>query len=328
MTTATARKPAQTEDERDAEIAEIKAQFDDAVLALATDAGWTEMVQTIANFGAKYSMHNQLLILQQAHQQNFDPELVNSRTAWEKLGRTVVEGARPLRVWAPARYTLRGDAAREYAARKRIKWTGQSFPIVKGFTIESVYDLADTEGAEVAKPEPIVRRYYAGTTPLPSPVLLTGDDNTDSLALVVREIEARGWTFELADSSRLGHANGHADPSTKTVRVRRDVDPAQQVKTAVHELAHIALGHTDDMAEYVQHRGRMETEAESVAHIVLKVLGADTGAYSAPYVASWSNASKKVLERAAKAVFAASREILRALEPAQAPKPKARRKAA
>jgi hypothetical protein len=37
------------------------------------------------------------------------------------------------------------------------------------------------------------------------------------------------------------------------------------------------------------HRGRRETEAESVAHIVCKALGLDTRAYSDAYVLGWAD---------------------------------------
>jgi hypothetical protein len=33
----------------------------------------------------------------------------------------------------------------------------------------------------------------------------------------------------------------------------------------IHELALVILGHTDDLTEYAEHRGLVQTEAESVA---------------------------------------------------------------
>lgn len=64
--------------------------------------------------------------------------------------------------------------------------------------------------------------------------------------------------------------------------------PAQQAKTAIHEAAHIVLGHLqDDFAEYVAHRGRYEVEAESVAYVVAGMLGLDSSDYSTGYVTGW-----------------------------------------
>ena len=50
------------------------------------------------------------------------------------------------------------------------------------------------------------------------------------------------------------------------------------------ETAHIELGHVEDMTEYLEHRGLMETEAESVAYVVAGMLGIDTSAYSIGYI--------------------------------------------
>ena len=49
-------------------------------------------------------------------------------------------------------------------------------------------------------------------------------------------------------------------------------------------------------AEYIEHRGIKETEAESVAYIVAGTLGLDTRAYSVGYVAQWSQADTTSLK--------------------------------
>ena len=48
------------------------------------------------------------------------------------------------------------------------------------------------------------------------------------------------------------------------------------LRTTLHEISHVEHGHTspDGMAEYAEHRGSMEFEAEASAFVVLKELGA------------------------------------------------------
>lgn len=70
------------------------------------------------------------------------------------------------------------------------------------------------------------------------------------------------------------------------------LSPAQAAKTALHEAAHITLGHIeDDHTEYLAHRGRYEVEAESVAYVMPGLLGLDTSAYSVDSFARWISAA-------------------------------------
>jgi predicted transcriptional regulator len=104
-------------------------------------------------------------------------------------------------------------------------------------------------------------------------------------------------------------ANGETDPRTKVVTVRTDLAPAQACKTAAHELAHIHLGHIDDVAEYRQHRGRMEVEAESVAFLIAAEYGLDAAGYSVGYTAHWANGEVRVIRETAERVIAAARAL-------------------
>ena len=61
-------------------------------------------------------------------------------------------------------------------------------------------------------------------------------------------------------------------PEARTVAVRENMDPAAQVKTLAHELAHVVM-HDPDDDEARQHRGIREVEAESVARLRFEVAG-------------------------------------------------------
>jgi len=65
------------------------------------------------------------------------------------------------------------------------------------------------------------------------------------------------------------------------------MDPAAQVKTLAHELAHVLM-HDPDDEEVRQHRGIREVEAESVALMIGAAHGMDTTGYTIPYVSTWA----------------------------------------
>jgi hypothetical protein len=189
---------------------------------------------------------------------------------------------------------------------------GRPAKILVGYRIEHVFDVCQTEGAEVEIPAPVIERIRIRVSG-PSPELLTGDDVSGAWDAVQGLIEAHGYRVERGS---CGGANGYTDPRTMVVKVRDDVSPAQALKTLIHELAHIECLHVEDMTSYLLHQGRQETEAESVAYVVCGALGLDSGAYSAPYVRGWSNGDAAVLAAAAELVIRSAGRILKGLEAA------------
>ncbi|WP_041767848.1 ImmA/IrrE family metallo-endopeptidase [Leifsonia xyli] len=100
-------------------------------------------------------------------------------------------------------------------------------------------------------------------------------------------------------TAHLHGPNGYADPERRTVVFHDQLTPEQAAKNLIHEAAHFALGHVDDLAEYTQHRGRMETEAESVAYVVAGMLGFDTSSYSVGYIAGWADGNPDLVRQTA-----------------------------
>ena len=105
---------------------------------------------------------------------------------------------------------------------------------------------------------------------------------------------------------------GHGDTyGLRQVLVRDDLSPAQRVKTSLHELGHIRCGHLgDDQDGVIRHRGRCETEAESVAHVVCAALGLDTAAYSDAYVLDWASGDIGLVKQTADTVLRVAKAIL------------------
>jgi len=155
-----------------------------------------------------------------------------------------------------------------------------------------------------------------------APQLLAGDDPTDAFDDVVKLIKGAGYSFELAapGSRYLGDANGvTVGGDVQLVKVRDDVSTAQRLKTSVHELAHIRCDHlTDARIGENLHRGRRETEAESVAHIVCKALDLDSAAYSDAYVMGWADGDMDLVKQCAQTVLRVAKQILTDLAPGPA----------
>lgn len=88
------------------------------------------------------------------------------------------------------------------------------------------------------------------------------------------------------------------------------------LKTLTHEMAHIEHGHTEvtTMAEYTQHRGRFEFEAETTALLVTKEVGvsnAQQEAESRSYVQGWLRGERPT-DQSIRRVFKVADAIIRA----------------
>lgn len=277
---------------RKAEMEALHQQLAEGVEALRNSETWRAYLRFCRTFH-RYSFGNLLLIFMQCP----EATMVAGYRAWQAKGRQVRKGERGLRIIGTG--TVPVDQTDEETGevvegRRRV-----FFPV-------SVFDVSQTdpiEGVEVVQ--------GMGER-------LTGEDEHGILGRVVEYLNKAGVpvTFEELDGDTNG-VTWPADPKAGTplrVAIEARNAPAQQAKTAIHEAAHIALGHLEDLAEYVTHRGRCEVEAESVAYVVAGMLGLDSSAYSTGYVAEWAErAEADVLKATATRVLAAVHSITEAL---------------
>jgi hypothetical protein len=281
---------------RTARIAALHDQISEHLEQLTADPQWQAMLDAAAKFHT-YSLNNQLLIVLQAAQLDFNPTRVAGFTTWKALGRSVVKGSTGLAVLAPCTYTPKntdtnedtGQAAPAAATASGTAWEPAGGDaerpagarVLRGFRVAHVFDISQTEG-----------------DPLPdvAPELLCGDAPAALWQALAAQVAAHGYTLT---RENCGRANGITDPTARTVRVRPDVADAQAVKTLAHELAHIECGHTAEGYNYRGCRGQAEAEAESVAYIVTAWAGLDAGAYTVPYVAAWSAGDVDAIRAAA-----------------------------
>ena len=287
MATATRRRT--SPEERAAQVEALAEQLNEAVSRITTDETWLSMLQVAAQLHT-YSIRNVLLLWSQAAERGMSITQVAGFQKWVSLGRHVRRGERGLKILAPCMYRL----SEEEAARRGpagVDAQGRPKAAVRGFKIEHVFDLSQTEGAPL--PE------------LPSPVTLAGAGPAGLWTAIADRVAALGYEIR-REQPRTPGAFGSVSWTDRVVRVRPDIDEAQSCKTLLHELGHIEADHEHRTIS----RQQRETEAESVAYIVGQLVGLESITYSAPYVAGWSGGDHEVIQDAAEAVHNAARTIL------------------
>jgi histone H3/H4 len=284
-----------TPEQKRAEMEGLHEKLAQGVEELRNSESWTSYLKFCASFH-RYSFNNLILILSQCP----EAQHVAGYRAWQDKGRQVRRGERGLRIFSTGTVKVSAEQDEQTGeiveGRRRI-----FFPI-------SVFDIAQTEVME-------------GRTDTSTMAhKLTGQDERGILARVVAYLTASGVpvTFEQISSGAQGYTERADEKTGRSMRVVIEERNAlaQQAKTAIHEAAHIILGHLgDDFAEYVTHRGRYEVEAESVAYVLAGLLGLDSGDYSTGYVAGWAERAEiDVIKATAGKVLAAVHTLAEALE--------------
>lgn len=285
-------KNSKSPEERRAEAEALQERITEQVEQLRNSEQWARFMTAAQSFH-QYSLGNLMLILSQF------PEASNvaGYRSWQKLGRQVRKGEKGIRIFGGRTIVETVENARtgEEEEQRRARF----FPV-------SVFDLSQTdpiEGEEDAF-EPLAQQ-------------LTGEDAAGISAAVTDYLTGQGWT--VTREPIAGGTNGYTTiDGSRRVVIDADLSPAQAAKTALHEAAHAILHADIDAAEYIEHRGTKETEAESVAYIVAGILGLDTAAYSVGYVAGWSQGEAETIKATAANVLRAAHALADALtEPAE-----------
>ncbi|MWV60861.1 ArdC-like ssDNA-binding domain-containing protein [Rathayibacter sp. VKM Ac-2754] len=287
------RAPRTTPEERREQAAALHESITEQVEALRDTEQWRRFLSFASSFH-RYSLGNLLLILAQRP----DASAVAGFRAWQGKGRQVRKGEKAIKIFGFAQRKIDADEESEEGTTTSTDEKGQKvqtyYPLVSVFAIEQT-DLM--EGAE--DPRDIARP-------------LTGAEDHGVIAALSAFLEAEDWTVERRPLPQ--GTSGYARPEDRTVVVGDTLAPEQAAKTLIHETAHILLGHVDDLEEYAQHRGLMETEAEGVAFVVAGLAGFDTSAYSVGYIAGWSNCDADVIRGTAARVLTTAHRIAEILD--------------
>jgi antirestriction protein ArdC len=204
---------------------------------------------------------------------------------WKELGRSVKKGEKGIRILAPIIGVRR---KKQEEADKDI--TKQNEPVLVGFRSTHVFDVSQTEGAE-----------------LPELREISGDvgKNRDRLIAL---IDRQG--IELVFTERIAPALGMSYGGR--IAILSGQSKAEEFSTLVHELAHEMLHKAERRTATT--KVVRETEAEAIAFVIGKAVGLETGTKSADYIHLYhGNAS--LLAESLEVIQQTSAVILAALQP-------------
>ena len=200
----------------------------------------------------RYSFGNILEIARQRP----DATRVAGMYAWNQLGRKVKKGEKGIRILAP----MLGIRRRKDAERSEGPAVTHK-PILVGFRSAYVFDVSQTDGAELPQ-------FSAEVT----------GEVGEYRARLVDFLAAQDIALEFKDSiaPALGASYGGR------IAILPGQQPAEEFSTLVHELAHEML-HKAERRTATTKTVR-ETEAEAVAFVVSQTIGLDAGRASADYI--------------------------------------------
>lgn len=266
------------ESKQQQQLKEITERLEKGVQELFTSEKYMEYLRVMSQFH-NYSFSNTLLIAMQKP----DATLVAGYGAWKKkFERNVMKGEKAIKIFAPAprKVEIERDVIDPDTKRPVLDENGEpkkeTVTIQKPyFKVTSVFDVSQTDGK-------------------PLPELATVQDLTGSVEGYAMFFEALRRTSKVPMDFEVieGDSHGYYHQVEKRIAIAEGMSEAQNVKTAIHEIAHSRL-HDVDMADaengvMVDRRTR-EVQAESVAYTVCQRYGIETSEYSFGYIAGWSN---------------------------------------
>ena len=294
----------------DLRLEQVHQRLQDAVENLISGPGWQQMLRTAAALPT-YSPHNVLLITQQCPY----AQAVAGFHTWKALGRSVRKGEKGLAILAPVlrrgtspdqqtatpdgRPAAASPAQGSGSASADLSKNAAGRPRrVVGFRVVHVFDISQTDGADL---------------PDPTPVLLNGQAPAGLLDGLSAQVRDQGFQLIRHDFTiphpGQGSPNGVTDYFSRTVIVRPDLTPAQTAKTLAHELGHVLLHGPGQRPDGLT-REQAEVEAESVAYVVTAAHGLDSSDYTIPYVAGWSAGNHELVARTAERVLSTAKDVL------------------
>lgn len=271
---------------KEGRIEAMRAEIDKAIEDLGSGPAWQEYMEFHSRFH-QYSLNNQLLIKMQRP----DATRVAGYQAWKKLGRSPRAGEKGIWVQAPM-------------FRKEIdKATGEERETLIGFRPVPVFDVAQTHGKELPPSPAVAVEQVEGAAP---PAMV------DELTAAATK---RG--FPVSYKNLEPELGGYTDFTARRVVINSSASEAQKAKTLAHELAHIHLGHEKRVAEYHTNPGGqrpdMEVEAESLAYMVSRSYGLNTGSYSFGYIDGWAQGNKERVKATAEIVIKGAASLFKEL---------------
>ena len=248
------------------------------------EAGYSDALTAYLNAMSRFHNYSFGNILEIARQRP-DATRVAGMYAWNQLGRKVKKGEHGIRILAPIVGVKR---KKDEEAEKDI--TKQNTRVLVGFRNAYVFDVSQTEGAELP-----AMREMSGEV---------GENRARLISFINKQNIELVFTENIAPA--LGMSYGGR------IAILPGQSEAEEFSTLVHELAHELLEHAKRRTTTT--KMVRETEAESIAFVVGKAVGLNTGTASADYIHLYhGNAS--LLAESLEVIQQTSAVILAALQP-------------
>ncbi|MBU4693687.1 ImmA/IrrE family metallo-endopeptidase [Mycoplasma zalophidermidis] len=244
-----------------------------------------EYLDFISGFANKYSFKNMNLIKSQME----GAAIVKSFTEWKKEGVSIKAGQKGLKILAPNEIVMLEEIdeqgnirwvpikkAKKETVKKyhegKVKWKNE----IVGFRIANVFDIAQTTMPKENYPKKYFNAFIT-------------DESEDSKKLfeLVKETIIKNNDAVIRENETLGQVKGMSsldDKDNVKIYLNELNSDLQNLKTLLHEYAHVKLKHSLRDLE----RPSCELQAEMTAYVVGKELGIDTKDHSFKYMRSWS----------------------------------------
>ena len=292
----TADKPAE-------KIKEITDRLEQGITELFDSERYKEYLQVMSKFH-NYSFNNTLLIAMQKP----DASLIAGFNAWKNnFGRNVMRGEKGIRILAPSPYKIRQEVEKKdpQTGKTVIGRDGKPVTEIKeiqipAYKVVAVFDVSQTEGREL----PVIGANE-----------LTGDvEQYEDFFAALEKTSPVPMGFEKIE----GGAHGYYHLEEKRIAIDEGMSQLQNLKTAIHEIAHAKLHDIDlnapEQPDRPDRRTR-EVQAESIAYTVCQHYGLDTSDYSFGYVAGWSSGRELAeLKASLETIRATAAEIINSID--------------
>lgn len=229
-----------------------------------------------------YSLKNTILIILQKPEALENP-LVAGYKHWNSLGRQIKKGERSIRILAPAK-------------KRILEENGDETFIIKGFFPVSIFHFSQTTTLDDELEDDLLDT-------IGCPDLISGDVDFEAI------VKACPYPIKIKDN--LGFSNGNTDG--KTINIVNKSNKAALASTALHEWAHIELGHCKDKGILfeTEERSAKEISAETVNFICCSALGI-SNQKSRLYIGNWGGNREELKSQGTK-IISVSESIIRAI---------------
>ena len=250
---------------------EITDRLEQGILGIYESDRYADYLRTMSKFH-NYSFNNTILIAMQGG------SLVKGYKQWEKeFDRHVKPGEKAIKIIAPAPFTVKKQVEKIDPDTQKPVFDKDGKPVteekeikIPAFRVVSVFDVSQTEGKEL----PTLTYELAGNV----------EQYKDFFAALEKTSP-----FAMEFEALSGSIKGRCNYEEKRIIINEGMEELQNIKTAIHEIAHATLHDIDKDAPERPDRRTREVQAESVAYAVCQHYGLDTSDYSFGYIAGWSS---------------------------------------